>query len=284
MIVKTKKIKKNSEINYNSLEKKILSIQFSLDGFSFCIFNAETNELLVYTKYLFDHLIDTPEKLLKAIRQIFLKDEELHTNFTKLIVFHDNELITFVPNTFFDKDNLKHYLKYNNKVLDNDFFMFDTMDKYQMKAVYIPYINVNNFLIDQFGGFTYKHASSILVQSLLDHYASKEQQIFVRIYKSYFKIVITKNRKLLFFNTFFYQNKEDFIYYLLFTLEQLEIEPENASVQFLGDGDEKSKLFQIAYQYVFNVTLFKPNLESFNPDIPENTIREEFELFHSLLN
>jgi hypothetical protein len=32
-----------------------------------------------------------------------------------------------------------------------------------IRLIYIPYVNMNNFFIDQFGTFDYKHANSILV-------------------------------------------------------------------------------------------------------------------------
>jgi hypothetical protein len=42
-------------------------------------------------------------------------------------------------------------------------FAFDEISNYEINSVYIPYVNINNFFIDQFGTFDYKHANSILV-------------------------------------------------------------------------------------------------------------------------
>jgi hypothetical protein len=68
---------------------------------------------------------------------------------------------------------LGSYLQYNTKVFETDFFAFDTLSNYDINAVYIPYVNMNNFFIDKFGTFDYKHANSILVTKLLD--ASKTE-------------------------------------------------------------------------------------------------------------
>ena len=35
------------------------------------------------------------------------------------------------------------------KVFETDFFTFDSLDTYEMNHVYIPYVNLNNFFIDQ---------------------------------------------------------------------------------------------------------------------------------------
>jgi hypothetical protein len=50
------------------------------------------------------------------------------------------------------------YLQYNTKVLKLIFFAFDEISNYEINSVYIPYVNMNNF-IDQFGTFDYKHAN-----------------------------------------------------------------------------------------------------------------------------
>jgi hypothetical protein len=57
------------------------------------------------------------------------------------------------------------YLQYNTKVLKL-IFLHDEISNYQINSVYIPYVNMNNFFIDQFGTFDYKHANSILVTTL----------------------------------------------------------------------------------------------------------------------
>lgn len=281
MIIKTKKIK-NNRLDSNSIIKKHLSIQFSLDGFSFCICDLQyKKEVLAYSKYLFDHQINTPEKLLRAIKQIFLKDPELQHSFDSVMALHDNKLITFVPNIFFDKENLNSYLQYNNKLLATDFYMYDTIKNQDMKAVYLPYVNVNNFLIDKFGSFDYRHASSILVENLVEDFASKDKRIFIDLSDSFFKICVTQNRKLLLFNTFTYNSKEDFIYYVLFTAEQLEIDLKETSLFLLGEVIKKKALLIEMEKYVNSVKRIEPKQLVSDAKIEKQLAVEEYELFHS---
>ncbi|MBL4643407.1 MAG: DUF3822 family protein, partial [Flavobacteriaceae bacterium] len=51
--------------------------------------------------------------------------------------------------------------------------------------------------------------------------------------------------------------KEDFIYYILFTAEQLQLNPEELLLFFIGDIEEESELYHIAYQYIRNVDFIK---------------------------
>jgi len=83
----------------------------------------------------------------------------------------------------------------------------------------------------------------------------EEKQVFVHLGNGHFEIVFVENQKLLLFNSFDFATKEDFIYYVLFTAEQLKLNPETFKLQLLGDINEESDFFKIAFKYIRNVSL-----------------------------
>ena len=89
------------------------------------------------------------------------------------------------------------------------------------------------------------------------------------------------NHQLQLFNTFEYQTADDFLYYLLFTAEQLHLNPETLKLLLLGDISENDGLYQKAYQYIRNVDfLDTSDLENKNSfSTKEN--RKNFILFNS---
>jgi hypothetical protein len=126
-----------------------------------------------------------------------------------------------------------------------------------MNNVYIPYVNINNFFIDQYGTFSSKHYTTVLVSKLLD--LSKnvdERKMFVHMQTGHFEIVVVQNQNLLLFNSFEYKTPEDLIYYLLFAAEQLNLNPESFKLEFIGNITEDDDYFKIAYKYIRNVSLF----------------------------
>lgn len=186
----------------------------------------------------------------------FVDHYDLTRDYDEVLVIHNNSLNTFVPKALFDEDFLGSYLQYNAKVFETDFFDYDDIPNTDMNNVYIPYVNINNFLIDQFGPFTYKNTNSILVSRLLEMSKNIDsKRVFVHFTKHCFEIVVVQNQKLLLFNSFEYRTKEDFLYYLLFTAEQLNLNPETFRLQLLGEISEDSEYFQMAYKYVRNVSL-----------------------------
>ena len=257
-IVKKKTINKNIEVT----SKRKLSIQFSLDGFSFCTTNTH-NEVIEFSSYTFSKTKNSPELVLEKLQDIFIKEKSLQYDFETVIVIHQNNLNTLVPNEYFKEDALKSYLKYSIKTIATDLITFDELDFMNSKNVYVPYVNINNFLFQNFGEFEYKHYSSVLLEKLFS-IASNDICCYIHVSKSTFDIVIIKNSNLQFFNIFEYKTKEDFMYYVLFTLEQLELSTEETLVSVLGDIEEDSDLFRLMYTYIRNIDFLSSKNAVFN--------------------
>ena len=248
--------------------RKALSIQFSLGGFSFCISNLITKEIQHFTVFSFDEIIDTPETLLQQIEKLYNENLiVLNQEFEQVIVIHQNNLSTLVPTPLFNEDELSLYLDYNIKTLANDFIAFDSLSQLEIKNVYIPYVNINNFFFQKFGEFEYKHSATVLIDKLILHSKNNSaKQCFVNVTNNNFDIVIIENSNLLFYNTFTFTSKEDFIYYILFTAEQLKLNPEEFQLFFIGDIEEESELYHITYQYIRNVNFLETGNTVFNKE------------------
>ena len=270
-------------INATITDKKYrkLSIQVSLTGLSFCVFDTLNHRVLSVKEIHFDSF-HKATKIEELFADAFKDNPELKDSYDEIVVIHNNNLSTFVPEPLFDEHFLGSYLQYNTKVFDTDFFAFDEITNYQMNAVYIPYVNINNFFIDQFGSFDYKHANSILVTKLLD--ASKnndDKKMIVHFNPSHFEIVVIQNQKLLFFNSFEYQTPEDFLYYILFTAEQLNMNPENFKLELLGSITEEDAFYKLAYNYIRNISFFNISGLQKNNSFSTAQNHHHFILFHS---
>ena len=257
MIKEIKKIRNNS-LDFKNLEENHLSIQLSLDGFSFCIYNKPSNSIAVFAKFEFPNT-PTPFEHLNLVKQLYSQETLLKLKYTSVNVTHLNNLITQVPLPFFNKKNLKDYLQNTIKVLDNDYITYDEISNSEIVNVYIPFVNINNFLIDMYGTFIFKHSSTVLIETLLNQYKNQgEDYCFVNVSNLNFELVVLKNKKLELFNCFSFKTKEDFIYYILFTAEQLNLNPEEFNLILLGDIEKESELYTILYQYIRNIKFYDP--------------------------
>ncbi len=256
MIQAKKKIRTKN--NITTFKDSHLSIQFSLDGFSFCILNKDSKTFTALSEYTFQEVNNTPQKLLQNIISVFKDEELLQKKYHSVNVCHVNELASLVPKPVFDKNRLKDYVKFNIKVYDSDYLVYDEIKSHDMVSVYIPYTNVNNYLLDKFKAFEFKHASNILIESILNIYKySLVPHVFAHVSDTHFELIIIANKKLQLYNSFKFATKEDFIYYVLFTAEQLKLNPLKFELILLGAIQKDDELFNIAYKYIKNVSLLE---------------------------
>ena len=49
-----------------------------------------------------------------------------------------------------------------------------------------------------------------------------------------------------------------FLYYLLFTLEQLKLDTSSVAVKLFGDIEEDDDIYELCYRYIHQVGIFSP--------------------------
>ena len=255
-----KVIKQNSNITtLKTIIENKLSIQFNLDGFSFSVYNIISKKEVYFREYEFENSQVTPENLLLKIKDIFNTDTQLQKDFSSVLVIHQNNLSVLVPNRYFNKKELASYLNFNIKKLTIDYIAFDYLEVLESKNIYIPYVNINNYLFQNFGEFEYKHHSTVLIEKLLNSTNNIEKTMFVNVSKNSLDIVVLENNQLILFNTFSYNTKEDFIYYILFVAEQLNLNVNEFSLHFTGKVNLEDAIYKITYKYIKNVYFLESN-------------------------
>ncbi|MFK2821310.1 DUF3822 family protein [Flavobacteriaceae sp. LMIT009] len=274
-----KTTQKSSKIEQN--KDKLLSIQVSLNGLSFCILDKDINTIVFYKSFLFEKKLN-PGDVLDRLTHQFNTESALKQSFKNVSVVHDNELSSLVPKPLFNEEFLADYLKFNSKILRSDYITYDQMQANDAVNVYVPYVNINNFLYDKFGEFEFKHFSTIVIENILSiEKNSIKNKMYVHLSDHHFEIVIVENGQLRLYNTFEFSTKEDFIYYILFTAEQLEMNPEEFPIEIIGNIDENNELFQITYKYVRDVSIHIPNTKLELADELEIKCLQDFVILNS---
>jgi hypothetical protein len=253
-----------------------------LDGFSFCIIHRIEKQIEKLKYIPFQDPASTPEKLLQKVTSVFKKERHLQKRYGSVNVTHVNQLSELVPKSLFDKEHIRDYLKFSSKTFTNDYVVYDELENHDMVNVYIPFVNVNNFLLERFGSFEYKHFTTILVNKILNTYRySEHPHMFAHIREDEFELLVIANNKLLFQNSFTFQNKEDFIYYVLFVAEQLNLNPEDFEFILAGIININSDLYKIAYTYIRKVSLIENRSEfRFPSQIDDESKRRHFTLLN----
>lgn len=259
--------------NSSQIIHKRLSVQVSLFGLSFLVTDAHTGAPLFFEDKK-QELAQTPESLLHHLQRS-LKGPLDPSGFDEVTVLYANNEYTVVPASLFDETKASDYLKFNNRMLSNDFVAFDQLSKSDLCVVYIPLVNINNYLFDTFGSFKYFHSVTVLLDKLQSHSSLKdESQVQIHILENHFDLIAWRKDRLLMCNSFNFTTPEDFIYYVLFSFEQLSLDPDQVAVTLMGAIDEDDEIYHMAYRYIRNISFLKkeahyPALDGINAhDLP----------------
>ena len=257
-----KTIQKKTRIEKTSNIK--LSIHISLNGLSFCIIDLISNEIDFLRTYSLSKNT-TPKELLKTLKKGFKENNELSNSFSSVKIIHYNNLSTVVPEPLFDKNNALSYLKFNSKILQNDYAAYDEIFNNECVNVYIPYVNINNYIFKMFDSFVYNHYSSIILEKVkLNEKNTITPSLYLNINSNHMELIYFVKNKLTFYNRFDFNTKEDIIYYLLFTIDQLKLNPEEIPLVITGNISEDDDNYKIIYEYIRNVSTFNSEINQEN--------------------
>ncbi|MBT8325471.1 MAG: DUF3822 family protein [Winogradskyella sp.] len=258
-------------------DKKELSIQVSLSGLSFCILNQSTNTIEYLASHQFAQKASPSGMLAALIKELSAHSTFASTNFSSVIVVHQNELSTLVPEELYVESKNADYLKFNNKMLKTDFISTDALSAINSINVYVPYVNVNNYIFDTFGPFIYKHSSTILIDAFMHQKDENKNSVFVNISAQTLEIIVMNENKLELYNSFEYFSVEDLIYYVLFVFEQLQLDPDIDPIKLTGNISENDERYTILYKYIRHIEFLQPQIKyKLSDAIDHKTLHQYF--------
>ena len=250
-----------------------LSIQVSLNGLSFCVVDSIANNITHSKSINFGKEL-SPFQVQKELKDKLREEGIMDYRYSEVVVIHRNTLFSLVPKSLFLEEEMANYLKFNAKILANDLVDYDEISGFELVNVYIPFVNINNYIYELFGEFEYLHTGTVLIRALLNsHSAGQEPVCYVHVAENQMDIIILNQKKLLFYNSFQYRTKEDFLYYLLFTLEQLELAPDTIKLRLFGEIVEGDELYDICYEYINHIAIYLPSNQIYSTkDLEEDSI------------
>ncbi len=149
-----------------------------------------------------------------------------------------------------------------------------------------PVFNANHIVLYENIYHTRSKQNTHILEGLLEYANTHNAGDITLVYVAYnyFTVIRKSNQALSFVNSFEYQTSEDFIYYLLFTLEQLEFDTANETLYYFGHFEPESALHKLIKQYFVRQELIVriPSL-IFPEEIPANLHHRLIPLGLSLL-
>lgn len=250
-----------------------LSIRLGVDGFSYAILDTNTRKFLHLESF----------DLADARKSIHVPGEALKTNTLKLRNLLETELkwlsapfsqvrlmigsgnSSLVPEALFDKKEKASLFDFNmaGGPFDSEDIHFDKLRISDAVCLYYIDPEVERICKEFFPEAVFYHHSTVLIQALLLKYMNQENELhlFVNTASSRLDIVRIKGKKLEYINSFSFNTAEDYMYYLIFVVEQLGLNPESVKLIMTGEVERNSKLTDLVRKYVRSISFAERNTD-----------------------
>ena len=234
--------KNNNHINQNTKE---LSILVSMYGLSFMIQNDTQKKFFEYP-----FTFANPVTLQQKVSEILAERPVLRETFDLINLIYHNRLNALVPTDFFEPELAKDLLAQQIKLQENDYVNYNYIESLQAFNLYVPYHYFEtSFFKDNFKRLMLKHSATHFFENI--SVIKKQTQdlpvfeVFLNIFPRDFQIAVYKNESLQAYNHFEYSNTDEFLYYLFFMLETLDVKPHQSRLYIFGTDAQNEILDQI---------------------------------------
>ncbi len=229
----------------------IMAMQLNLHGLAFFLFNPEKNKFLGLEAYRFDELKQAGD--IPGIFDLILNHHPWFAfPYLDFYFLMQNNYSTLIPDPLFDKTNKNLYLGFNQAFREDHRIVFDQLKNTQTANVYYLANPIAEKVKEFWPNVHIYHYSSALIEGLSVNFKNKmdPNNLFIDCHEDNFDLVYFKENRLFYFNNFNYRTKEDFIYFLLSSIEQLMLNPEEVQLIMMGQIDKASQEYEMIYQYI----------------------------------
>lgn len=216
-----------------------------------------SNSEIVFSLFSLDHELvflqhcelKANEKLSEALHYLVDTEPYFSQSYLGVFVSVSNSLYTLVPGALFVNENKEEVLKFNHSIPADSVVLSDEIVSADSHCVYSVDKRVKELLDRIFPNNHLKHKVSCLIESL-PGIASKNRKTCLVNVQGNTTDVSLYNKKLQFFNSFDFQTAEDFLYYILATLEQNSFTLDETDVVLAGEVEAGSAIYASLSEYI----------------------------------
>ncbi|CAI8258180.1 MAG: Uncharacterised protein [Cryomorphaceae bacterium] len=254
-----------------------LSIQLGIHHFSYCLLNTTTFTYDYAKKYP----LASKDNTATEITEIINNDAILKAEFSSQSVAFVNFPSTLVPSKLYKKEEAETLLAFNTKV--NGTVLADNIVSQKAHLIYSVPESILTIVSNFFPKAKYKSQESILIQQY-SQLNTEKKKAYLYLNEQKVGITIFDGDKLIFNNSFKYTSKEDLLYYVLFSFEQLKLSPDSIEVTVFGTIEDTDESFSLMYKYIRNIKLGKrPHQFTFPTEFNPLADHKYFGLFTQIL-
>ena len=226
-------------LNFERSEDYHLILKISLNQLTIILLN--TNSTIEFYKDI---------RIENNLTNIFNNEKILQLKYHKTTITFSNFSYTLVPNDLFVNEHSKEILEFSSDI--SDIIKLEKIREIDSMLIYSISEEIENLVSNFFPSATFKPQQSILIEQYVQA-NNKLDNAYLFFNENIINITIFKDEKLVFSNAFIFKTKEDVLYYILFTFEQLNISTESVRVKLYGHIVKNEETYKLLYDYIRNI-------------------------------
>ncbi len=252
MITASQIQKKVYELKENSSSNSILVINVSESGFELVTFTKEPYTITKIGELIFKDEFKDQDELSHYFVQFVNEFDITKTNYDNIYINWLNKHFTLVPNAFYSAEKAKELLDFNIGNIENESILTDDVLG-DVKFLYSIPSHFKATLDKTFPKHNIKHFGFSSIQLFFNHFQLKNADVFMNIHLQSIELLIKKDKQLVLYNMYNVKSDEDILYYLLFSIEQLKLNPLNLKLSIAANRETGDELFKSIKKYVKQV-------------------------------
>jgi len=231
-----------------------LSIQIEPDRLSFCVVNTVVKKYVVLRSYPLT-IVSPQSSIVSASRTVFENDEMLRLNYKSCSHLWVSPRYTFVPEHLFSPSEAEQFLTFNQGALAGEQPLSHHSRAAQAHHVFSCPDGLMILLRMYHPHIHFIHHSKPFIESVV---AETQTGMAIYFYSGWLDIVVVKNKKMLFYNSFQINAPADSVYYLVGVANMFDIPLLSTSLMCAGNLKQMPPEIAILKNYVGQMVECEP--------------------------
>lgn len=236
-------------LDINLTQSYYLSIQVNLNGLSFCVLDPVREKYIAlhHTTFTHDLIFDD---YLDQLEKYIQNNELLNHKFKAVKLIWLSGKNTLIPNSYFDKDKLKSYFEFNQKLNDLDEIHYNELKYVDAYSVFVLPNQVANIFSKQFNNITFYNQQIPFIERSLYKHHTESKKVIVNINTDFIDICIIEDSKLLLYNNFVYKTETDILYFILYVFDQFNLDTQHTELFLNGRIEKNNSLHSQLHKFI----------------------------------
>jgi hypothetical protein len=229
-----------------------LIIELSNDAFYFCEVESEKNCPLFICSFPLDNTVNKniSEQMMIATNHFGFSKKTYKT----VLVNEVNSQFTLCPTAFYEPNNARTLLEFNCGDIGHQLILTDDIHS-TIKLVYTIDEALKSTLDKLFPQHQLKHQMTVLSRLMLNTEELSKEQMLISLRDNSIEVAVKQNQQLILANQYSIKTNEDVLYYVLFILEQYQLNPLTVALTVVGNMDANSELIVSLKKYIKHIRL-----------------------------